>query len=225
MADQGIQRVPTLMTEEKKDLDPYYRCGRRKALAKLLGQITRDQDDAEAVKFEIMASVKKDGGCLLHGVCVTDYSVAVAARRESGHRNSVSLSMSQQSVSMSASTPTLHFMAQQRKIEKAVFTAFKIGTELRDLYVFTVTVSEMAQSTREEEVKLVLSGLKRLKADKHTIKVVKDDIGDVKEDDYHHEAEDSELQGLLRNVSENELIDESNDEFIDENACRRGSIL
>ena len=218
VADQGIERVPTLMAEEKKDLDPYYRCGRRKALAKLLGQITRDQGDAEAVKFEIMASVKKDGGCLLHGVYITDNSVAVAVRREtmSARRESLSRSHSV-SMSMNMASPMTEFMTQRNQIEKAVFTAFKLDQQFRDLYVFKVTVSEIAQTTRDEKVKLILNGLKDLKVSRKTMAAVKDEISGVDEDD----VEESELHGLLRNVSENELIDGSDDEF----AGRRGSIV
>ena len=61
-------------------------------------------------------------------------------------------------------------MTQQNKIKKAVLSSFELDYgAYYALYRFKVTVSESAQSTRAEKVKLALTVLKELEIAKDTI--------------------------------------------------------
>ena len=137
-----------------KDLDPFAKCGRRKALAKLLGELSLDAEESE--KFEILTSKKLEGGCLLHGVCTTDNSVAARARRQ--HTGS----------------SFADFMSQKAKIQNAVLSAFRLNVpKYTQQFRFGVTISESTQSTRAEKVKLALSALKELNLTKEDMVIIR----------------------------------------------------
>ena len=135
-------------------MDPFAKCGRRKALAKLLGELSLDAEESE--KFEILTSKKLEGGCLLHGVCVTDNSVAARARRQA------------------AGSSFADFMNQKAKIHNAVLSAFRLNVpKYTQQFRFGVTISESTQSTRAEEIKLILAGLKKLNVSKEDMAIIR----------------------------------------------------
>ena len=154
---------------QKSDLNPFLRCGQRRYLSILLGRILLSVD--ETVKFEILSSKRLEGGCLLHGVCVLDNSIAARALRESD------------------GSTFEHFMTQQNKIKDAVMKAFSLDAEYTDLYTFSVNISETAQSTRSEKVKLVINGLKELKVSSNAISIVQRDLDETVDTQNGHQME------------------------------------
>merc|ERR1719295_1318680 len=129
----------------QQELDPFAQCGKRKNLAKLLGEI--DLGDDEPLKFEILSSNKMTTGCLLHGVMASNRE---GAAQISGGKFS-------------------DFMARKRQIDDAVMRAFGFDQQYRSQFAFKISISRMTATSRAERVKLAIQTLREFKVGKDVI--------------------------------------------------------
>ena len=133
--------------QSNNELDPFAKCGKRKNLANLLGEI--DLGDDEPLKFEILSSKKTTTGCLLCGVMAADKQCAAQMTGGKFH----------------------DFMARKEKIDDVVMTAFGFDQKYRSQFVFKITITRTNETSRAERAKLAIQTLREFKVGKEVISV------------------------------------------------------
>ena len=144
----------TAVTKVKSD--PFSQCGRRKALAKSLGEI--NVVDGESMKFEILSSQKQQSSCTLCGVFLSENTVSARARAQT-EGDSFS-----------------NFMDREREIEEAVIRALDLDPKYCSEFKFTVRISRSTAISPAERAKLALDGLREFKVPADVISMVKTQI-------------------------------------------------
>merc|ERR1719242_528079 len=134
---------------KQKELDPFSQCGKRKNLAKLLGEI--DLGDDEPLKFEILSSKKLSSGCLLHGVMASN----------------------KQDSAQITGGKFRDFMARKQKIDDAVMRAFGFDQRYRSQFVFNISITRTTTTSCSERAKLVIQTLRECGVNKSVINMVK----------------------------------------------------
>ena len=140
----------------KNELDPYTQCGRRKALAKSLGEI--NVIDGKSMKFEILSSEKQQSSCTLCGVFLSEQTVNARA-----HAQTVGDVFS-------------NLMDREREIEEAVINAFDLDPVYCSKFNFTVNMTRSNATSPEETIKLVLDILRHWKVSADFISKVQDEM-------------------------------------------------
>merc|ERR1719295_2585178 len=171
-----------MIGEKKTELDPFSQCGKRKNLAKLLGEI--DLGDDEPLKFEILSSKKTTTGSLVHGV----------------------MASSKQDAADFSGGKCSDFMARKQEIDEAVMTAFGWGPEYHRQFTFKISITRTIVTSRAERAKLVIQGLRELEVTKDVITAAQQQINEKM---HRNTIEDNEKtsgsnEGMTRNTA-NEL--------------------
>ena len=162
------KRSNSPISVSKKDLDPFSQCGRRKKLAKSLGEIAVVDD--KPLEFEILSTKKQTSGCTLFGVFVADQSTNA----------------------MSRSDTFSDFMDREQEIKNAVMTAFGLKSDFGRYFAFRVSIARSTHTSRAERAKLAVDTLRDFKVPKGMVSAVRKHINAILDETEQKEEVDDE---------------------------------
>ena len=138
------------------ELDPFSRCGRRKKLAKSLGEI--NVVDGKSIKFEILSSETQQSSCTLCGVFLSEQTVNARARAQT------------------TGDTFSNFMDRERQIEEAVISALDLDPVYCSKFQFTVKMTRSTATSPGERAKLILDILREFHVSADVLSMVKTHI-------------------------------------------------